>query len=319
MARRDLEDSLERLAALRADPEAQDAAATLREILASRSSHALGRAAEVAAELHLHELVPELVAAFDRMMEDPIRRDPACRGKTGLVEALQLLDAAEADVYRRAIRHVQLEPVFGGKQDTAPELRGAAARGLVRMNHPDALLLLAELLADPEPAARRAAARAVAYHGGLGSLPLLRLKALTGDADPDVVGDCLLALLQISPDDSLSFVERFLQGEWAEIALFALGESRAPGALPRLQRFFEGTADPDLSRSALVAIAMLRSDEAIEWLLARIAGEPGPIARQAVEAFGIHRTDERLVARVRDCVDARQDVDLHACFAEHLA
>jgi hypothetical protein len=311
VARRpDLEETLERLKLIRDDPAGSDALATLREILAGRLSHAIAKACEIAADAQLHDLVPALVAAFERFMKEPAKRDPGCRAKTAIVDALQHLDASEGDLYLRAARHVQLEAVWGGKEDTAAALRGAAGRGLVRMNHPNALLVLADLLADPEVPARIAAARTIAYHGGSAGLPLLRLKVLTGDREIDVLGDCLLGMLQISAPDSIDFISRLLDGELAEAALLALGESRAKEALAVLQAYWERTVDADLSRSALLGVAMLRSEEALDWLLSLIASEPGPIARDAIGAFEIYRNDERLVERVRKTVRERSDLDL---------
>ncbi len=319
MAKRpDLDATLERLVEIRDDPEAAGAHEELRDILAGPLSHAVARAAEIVGNAQLHELEPDLVRAYERLCDNPLKRDPACRGKTALVDALQYLDASAGDLYLRAARTVQLEPVYGGKQDMAAELRGAAARGLVRMSHPDALEVLAELLADPESNARMAAVRALASHGGAPALPLLRLKALVGDDDPEIVGDCLLALLQISPDGSLDFVERFLDGELAEAALLALGQSRTPAALPVLQRYWERTVDPDRSRTALLSIAMMRSDEAIDWLVARVAREPGPIARDVIRAFEIHRGDEKLVERLARTATQREDLDLGALLSEVL-
>lgn len=319
MARRDdLDAALLRLKELREDPATDAALAELRGILGGRLSHAVSKAAEIAAEAQLRDLEPDLVTAFDRFMEDPVKRDPGCRAKTAIVDALQHLDAYEGDLYLRAARHVQLEPVYGGREDTAPELRGAAGRGLVRMNHPDALVVLAELLADPALPARIAAARAIAYHGGQAGLPLLRLKVLAGDRDVEVTSECLLALLRISSDDSIEFVARFLETELAEAALLAMGESRAPVALPALREFWERTADPDLSRTALLAAAMMRSEEAIDWLLGLVANEPGPIARDAIRAFEIYRDDERIVARIGEAARKREGVELMPTFDEVL-
>lgn len=311
MARRpDLEKTLERLKQIRDEPTADGVADALREIIVGPLSHAVAMAAEIAGDTQLHDLVPALAQAFERFMENPVKRDPGCRAKTAIIDALQHLDASEGDLYLRASRHVQLESVWGGREDTAPALRGAAGRGLVRMNHPDALLVLAELLADPEVPARIAAARAIVYHGGPAGLPLLRLKVLSGDREIDVVSDCLLGMLQISAADSIDFVARLLEGELAEAAMLALGESRAPEALPVLKSFWERTVDPDLSRTALLGVAMLRSDEAIAWLLSLVASEPGPIARDAIGVFEIYRSDERIAKRVRETVGQRRDIDL---------
>jgi hypothetical protein len=314
----DLDAALLRVKELRKDPAAAGAEDALREILRGRFSHAAAKAAELAGDAGLRDLAPDLVAAFDRFLEDPVKRDPGCLAKTAIVDALQQLDSDEGELYLRAARHVQLEPVYGGRQDTAPGLRGAAARGLVRMNHPDAMVVLAELLADAELPARIAAARAVAYHGGAAGLPLLRLKALVGDPEVEVVSECLLALLRISAADSAPFVARFLETELAEAALLALGESRTPEALEVLRAFLARTADRELSRTALLAIALLRSDEAVDLLLGFLESEPGPSARDAIRAFEIYRSDERVVERVRQAVRRREGADLTTTFEEVL-
>jgi hypothetical protein len=278
-------------------------------------------AAEIAGDARLEALVPDLAAAFERLMQNPVKSDPACRAKTAIAEALHQLDADAAEVFLTGVCHVQMEPVYGGRQDTAAALRGAAARGLVRMNHPHALLALADLLADPELPARIAAARAVAYHGGDAGLPLLRLKVLSGDREPEVLGECLLAMLRISPEASVEFVECFLdreEGALAEAAALALGESRAPEALAALQRWWRRCVDADRSRTALLAAAMHRSDAAIDWLLHLVRSEPGPMARDAIGAFEVYRNEEAMVQRVRRAAAERDDIDLTPTLEEVL-
>lgn len=308
-----LEVALETLAEVARRPDSAGSREALRGALAGRLAVAAARAAEIVAELSCDDLIPDLATAFERLLQNPIRSDPGCLGKTAIVEALHQLDAREASVFLAGARHVQMEPVYGGRQDTAAALRGASARGLVRMNHPDALLVLAEHLADPELPARLSAARTVAYHGGEAGLPLLRLKSLAGDREPEVVGECLLAMLRIAPDGSTPFVGRFLDGDdrvLAESAALALGESRAPAALAALRSWWNRVHDPDLARTALVAIAMQRSDDAIEWLLELVGREPGPVARDAISAFEMYRGEEAMARRVRDVALSREDVDL---------
>ena len=81
------------------------------------------------------------------------------------------MDADEEDAYRAALRHVQREPVWGGSEDTAGPLRATAAFALVRMNPRDLVVLLADLLADPDKVARSGAAKAL---GALGRRPRSR-------------------------------------------------------------------------------------------------------------------------------------------------
>ena len=124
MSRRDpLTETLARLSEVQADPHAPGAAETLHRALADRSNLVVARAAEIVAEWELADAAPDLIAAFDHFLIDPVRRDPTCAAKLALAEALLRLDAGDAEHFRRGLRHVQPEPVWGGTQDTAAPLR----------------------------------------------------------------------------------------------------------------------------------------------------------------------------------------------------
>jgi HEAT repeat protein len=265
--RRPLEETLAALRRVRGDPGSEASRAELRRVLQADGSHAVARAAALVGELELGAFVPDLVAAFPRFFADLPRADPGCAAKTAIVEALRRLEHHERELYRRAARHVQLEPVFGGRVDTAVDLRGAAALALAETGGRDVLVDLAELLADAEPPVRISAARAVTALGSDAGVPLLRLKALVPDAEPRVVSECLLALLRLDAAAQAPFVAAFLDKkdelDW----------------LPRAAR-------RGLARSALVAIAALRRDEAVELLLATVREEPLPLAREALVALG---------------------------------
>lgn len=320
MARRKvLEASLEKLGAVRADPTAPASIATLREVLAGRSNHAAAQAAGIVAGHEIEGLQAELVAAFERFLEDPIKRDPGCAAKAAIADALYRLNAPEFHVYQRGIRHVQLEPVYGGKQDTAVQLRGTCALALVRTHHPDYLVAAAELLADREAPARRMAAQALAYSENANAEPLLRLKALLGDEEPQVLSECLLALLAVAPAHSLEFVAGFLDRkppESAEAAALALGGSRAPAALPVLTAWWERVLDASLRQTALLAIAMLKSDAALAYLLDHVAHSAAPHASAAIDALALYRHDPRLRAQVEAAIAPRPERPIHAAFRE---
>jgi HEAT repeat protein len=215
-----------------------------------------------------------------------------------------------------------MEPVWGGSVDTATALRGTCAFALVRVHYPDYLTELADLLADREAPARRMAAQALAYSENAAAVPLLRLKALHGDADPQVVGECLLALLKIAPRPSLDFAARFLGAAGAEIAeaaALALGASRQSGAFPILKQWWERTFDVTLRRTALLAVAMLKSEEAIDYLLAHVTDSPAPHARDALRALAVYRHDPKLRARVEAALAMREDRALGDFFAQAFA
>jgi hypothetical protein len=288
MARkRPLEESLQALRRVREDPASEASRAELQRVLAGEGAHAVARAAAIVGELELPAFVPDLVAAFPRFFSDLPRADPGCAAKAAIVEALRKLEQDERELYRRAARHVQLEPVFGGRVDTAVDLRGSAALALAAKGGHDVLVDLADLLADPEPPVRVSAARAVAVLGSPSGIPLLRLKALSGDAEARVVSECLLALLRLDAGQR-GFAASFLDkaDALAEAAALALGESRASEALPLLREWLPQAARRGLARTALLAIASQRRDEAIELLLATVRDEPLPLAREAIAALG---------------------------------
>jgi HEAT repeat protein len=261
-------------------------------------------------ELGRESLVPDLLAAFPRFCADLPRSDPGCSAKTAIVEALRRLGHDDAALYRRAARHVQMEPVFGGRVDTAVDLRGAAALALAETGGRDVLVDLACLLADPEPPVRISAARAVAVQGSEAGVPQLRLKALVPDPEPRVVSECLLALLRLDAAGQRGFVASFLEkpDELAEAAAVALGESRSAEAFGVLREWLPQAARRGLSRVALVAIAALRRDEAIELLLGMVREAAPPAARDAIQALGSLGAGEALLERTRAAAAERPEL-----------
>ncbi len=316
---RALEDTLAALGELRHGPVTDQTITTLRQALRAKVSHVVAKAAQVSGELLVRALLADLAAAFERFLTTPVKTDPGCYAKVAIARALYEIGEDPGSVFLHGVRHRQLEPVFGGREDTAPELRAVCALGLVRVAHPEAMIELADLLADPEATARIGAARALAYADDVACEPLLRLKALVGDADPGVVSECLAALLSLAGSRALDFVGRFLDHPDSivqEAAAVALGGSRLGDALPILRAWRERTLETDLRRSALFAIAMLRHDDAIAFLVSVVTDAPGPDARDALAALGTYRHDEALRARVGSAVEQRTDVDLRAVFAK---
>jgi len=316
---RALEETLESLQRLRQAGPSSQAVAELRRILAGKSSHAAATAARIAAEFEDQQLMPDLVAAFERFMVNPVKSDPTCSAKTAIANALYGLGYDGEALFLRGIHHVQMEPVYGGKVDTAGALRGVCALGLVRMNYHDVMSELAELLADPEPPVRIAAARALTYSENEQGVPLLRLKVLSGDDDGQVIAECLGSLMQLAPAASLDFVARRLDAKdtaTREAAALALGGSRRREAFEVLRQWWDRTPEPDLRRTALLAMAMLKHDEPIDFLIALVAEANGPTARDAIAALALYRHDAALCERVRQTAAQRDDVDLTAALAE---
>jgi hypothetical protein len=308
--RRPLEETLVALRRVRENPDAVESRQELQRVLQGEGSHAVARAATLVGELSLEALVPELVEAFPRFFDDLPRADPGCSAKTAIVLALRRLEHDDRELYRRGTTHVQMEPVFGGQVDTAVDLRGASALALAETAGADVLVDLADLLADPEPPVRISAARAVSVHSRAAGIPLLHLKALAGDPEPRVVSECLLALLRLDARDEMGFVASFLDkgDEVAEAAAIALGESRLAEALPVLAAWRGPARRRGLGRAALLAIASLRRDEAVDLLLSLARDEEPPTARDALAALASVGSDAALYERAKATVEARPEL-----------
>ena len=202
---------------------------------------------------------------------------------------------------------MQLEPVYGGRQDAAVELRGICALALARLSPPGVVSLLAELLTDGERGVRAATARALSCTGQESAIPLLRYKALCGDADPLVLTECLTSLLFMERTAALPFLQRFFTPEdevRADAAALALGQSRLPEAIPLLRDYAE-TPPRGRRKTALLALAMLREPEATDYLLALVRDADTRQAVLAIEALGMHRYDKALQKRVAEAVATR--------------
>ncbi len=311
-----LEDTLALLKQIRADPTSELGLSTLHQILNSKHAIAVGRAATLIGETEIHALIPDLITTFERLLVNPTTSDQNCAGKKAIAEALYRLEARETDLFLTGIHHTQPEPAWNGSVDTAAGLRGICALGLVRLNYPEVMVELADLLADPESEARIGAARAIAYSNQPDGIPLLRLKVKLGDANPQVLSECFLALLQLTPK-SLPLVASFLSASRqpndvaiAEMAALALGESRLPEAFPPLQKFWARTADAELKKTGLLAIAMLHQDAPLNFLFDLIATGRLADAQDAIAALSLYKQEKDLWHRLCQIVEMRGDATL---------
>jgi HEAT repeat protein len=317
---RKLED---KLAALRAmerggnppDPEA------VREALCAKSGALVALAARMVARREMPGLLGEFAPAFARLAEKPVERDPGCRGKIAIAKALRALDAWEDEVFVRGVSLVQEEPVWGGKEDTAAELRAECGMAFAHAGRADALDVLADLLADKERGARAAAAQALGDSGRPDASALLRYKVRIGDPEPEVISACLGSLLALSPRDSLLFLAKLLRGrdETATAAALALGESRLAAATPLLVAWCEETTTDRRAATGYLALALLRDEAATEYLLGCVRDGDTEDSVAAVKALATFRDDPRLVARLREAAEKRERtvVELVTALADH--
>jgi hypothetical protein len=313
-----VEERLAALARLRLDPDATVVAEGVRMALRDPSAQVIARAARLAVELARADLAPELTAAFLRLLGESKAKDPGCAAKTALAAALVDLELPEVEAMRRGIRVQQWEPVYGGRIDVAAELRAHCALGLAGTAVPGLMHNLADLLADPEAVARSGAIRALAACSRIEAPPLLRFKARLGDDDPEVLGQCYAALLAVDPEGSLEVVADALNHDddiIVEAAALALGGSRSKEAFAVLCEAVEGLVHGERRRVLLTAIALLRLDPAVDYLIELVREGPLGTSLAAVEALAAFRHDGDLRRRTESAVRERGDARLEEVFS----
>lgn len=320
MAKADpIERALDRLVELRAVDASDLVVEEIRGFLRDRSNLVVAKAAKVGRELRIAALVPDMLAAFDKLMTNAPKLDKRCAATSELLAALYELDYDDPAPYLKGLKHVQLEASFGPPVDEAAKLRALSAQGLLRTRYPEALSEVVPLLVDREPAARIGAARGLAANGGESGALLLRLKVLTGDSEPAVLGDCFSGLLASEPDKSVAFVATYLDAKddaVAEAAMLALGESRLGPAYEALREKWERSVGSPARKTLLAAMASSRLDEAITFLVSLVASANVHTAGDAIEALTIYRHSERVTNKVREALTARGDKRLMDRFAQ---
>lgn len=276
--------------------------------LASKSNLVAAKAARISGDAQWAELTDELVTAFHRFLTRGSEIDKGCVALNAVARALYALDYDGAELYLAGMRHVQMEPGWGGSSDTAVELRSVCAMGLASTTYPNKLRELVDLLVDPEWQARAGAVRAIAAVGSDTASLLLRFKALTGDKEPDVLADCFSGLLAVEGAEAVPLVTSFAgerNQEVREAAILALGASRRSDAIDWLKERFESVADPETRQCILLSLATSRTEAAIGFLLSVIRDGSVRTSAMAVSAMEVNRTDRRIQEEVEKAVRAR--------------
>ena len=267
----------EQLAALDALPAERTAKIdALQRALSGSHYRIAAKAARLAEDALLYELVPSLLDAYARFLDKPLKTDPSCYAKKALARALVALDCNDTEFFRRGLQYRQLEPVWGGTADTAVDVRTSCAMGLVASGYSRALVELTALLHDTDAAARRRApcARSPAAIRAKRSCCCAR-RCSGGDAEPQVLGECFTGLLDVEPDESIGLVAGYLthaDEAVRELAALALGESRLDGALAPLQGSLERTSARQRAAAFAAARCRRASQRCGRGLAARVGG-----------------------------------------------
>jgi len=264
------------------------------------------------------DLLTKAEAAFRRLLEDATKRDPQCHGKNAIAQRLFDAEIRAHAVFEAGVKHIQPEPVLGGRQDTAGQLRGICIMALVHGQHPRALVEAARLLADPERPARVAAARALVASGAHETAePLLRLRLEIPEDDPEALSEYMAGLLELNPSENLDVIAAKMDSSdvaTAEAAALALGSSRVAGAFEHLSERVADAFSPNRRSTLLLAIAMLRTDTSWQYLIERIMEGPPGEALPALDALATFKEQPGLRDRVEAAVLDNADPDLHARF-----
>ena len=311
MSGKKLEERIGQIRSLRTSSPTAGVDVILKKALADRSGLVVAEAARTTAELRLASLIADLLTAFDKLFLDPVKSDPKCWGKTAIVKALAQLDYSESAPFLRGARHVQMEPVYGGHEDSAINLRANSFLALVQctdIRRVEILQHLVDAMSDRADPVRVEAVRAIHQLGGDEAVLLLRLKARLGDPEPMIIGHVFDAILGLERDRAVHFVAGYLKSADEEVrgeAALALGGSRLQAGLKVLMDAWQEARIGSFSVVLLRGISSSRLDEAIDFLLELVrSGAPGESAA-ALEALRIHEDSPEIQARIKHAVQSK--------------
>jgi HEAT repeat protein len=319
-AKRNFDQQLAALDALRQQPE-QVRERGLRKALTHRNNFLVAKAADLVREFQMAQLIPELPVSFDRFFHNPGKTDPQCWAKNALSRSLATLEHQDAGVFLRGMRHIQMEPIWGGRSDTAGTLRATCALALVQgsaLSESALLAHLLELLGDTDKGVRREVVRAIEQVGSSSAVLLLRLRAVLGADEPEVLGACYSGILCIEGLSAIPWVGRFLASgdECAAEAALAIAGTHSPEGFAALRECLAKANDPWWHSVLLSAIALTRQEEAVDFLLDFIRSE-SPDAEAAITALLRAVPSSEVVNRLRESVAGNSR--LTRVFAQHNA
>ena len=318
MAKRNIEEEVARLSRLQDSAGGEEAAAAVRKGLRDRVNLVAARAAQVAGELKLKSVAPDMVAVFHRLVSQGAVSDPQCWAKNAIAKALTDLDHDDSGAFLPGCRYVQMEAVWGGKTDTAVTLRSLCTLALVQcadLPRADKFRHILASVTDPAESVRIDALRALEQMEGEEAALLLRLKAGLGDPRAAVLGQAIESLLRLEGARALDFAGRFLverdlaisneldstPEEKIEEAALAIGSSRLPAAVEVLKGSW--TRQPKMV--FLQAISVSRQQIGFDFLLELVRSGRERDAANALAALAIHRNSTEIENLVRTAVQKR--------------
>jgi HEAT repeat protein len=317
---RNIERELELLAEVRKLASSEQRDRVLRKALTDKVNVIVAKAAALTGELQAHTLLPDLCSAFERLLKDPLKSDPKCWGKEAIAKSLKDLGHSDSAIFVKGVHHVQLEPVWGGEEDTAATLRATCALAMLQctdLTREDKLWAVMPLLTEKSASVRKDAAMALESLEGREAALLLRIKARMGDNDATVTGQVFESLLRVEREGAVPFVAEFFRELDAEVrdeAVLALGASRLPEGVAALRDLFARKmplVDPEV---VFRALSISRREEAIDFLLDVIRTRRPREVFAALDALKVYRDSSEVRKRISDAVSVRSEREIQQEF-----
>jgi HEAT repeat protein len=237
--------------------------------------------------------------------------DPKCWAKKAIIASLIKMDYSDSSPILKGLRHVQMEPVWGGQEDTATSLRGSCALALLQcadITRHEKLRRLVDAMADAAEPVRVDAIRAVEQMEGDDAALLLRLKARMGDSKSRVIGQVLESVISLEQESGIRFVAEFLdsaQDEIREEAALVLGASRTAAGFQALKDAWSGSS----THSEVILRGIIASGltESISFLLDLIKTGMQRDADAAVRALELYAGSEDIQVQVKEAIRLRTE------------
>jgi hypothetical protein len=309
-----IEEQLAALEALR-DAEAPARIHPLSEALGNKNNFVAAKAADLTRTFQLTQLTSELLTAFDRFFEHADRSDPQCWAKNAISRALAAFEHPDAEVFLRGMRHIQMEPVWGGQSDTAGTLRATCALALVQcrsLREPELLTHLIDLLRDKDKSVRTEVVRAIEMVNSPSAALLLRARAVLGSDEPEVLGACYGGILRIEGVRAIAWVSRFLPpgDDAAGEAALAIAATHSMDGFEALRTALGKSIDPWFRSVLLSAIALTRLDIGLDLLLDLISTDSHD-AEATLEAILRSMPSKEIMQRVEKVVKGNARLQRH--------
>jgi HEAT repeat protein len=166
------------------------------------------------------------------------------------------------------------------------------------------------------------AARAISQLGAPEGALILRLKALLGDPEPEVIGQCFTSLLSLEPSEAVGFLTQFLtpdnpsrssQDTQLEAAC-ALAQSDQPEALAVVKHYWGRWTVLEFKRAVLLSLGASPLRAAADFLLSLLSEAPAQLAADAIAVLAASRYRSEVRDQAAHIVSGRNDPALSEIF-----